>query len=102
MGAVSQLWLSPSFTLSALSARFSTLCVYGIEIIESYASLPLHAPYVCLPSALSSPPLPFSLVCLREFITSEQQSAQGSSSSSAARTVEQQPRSALLHSLHLK
>lgn len=84
-----------------LSAHFSTLCVYGIEIIESYASLPLHAPYVCIPSPLSfHPPLP-SLVCLRDFITTEQQSAQGSGGS-AARTLEQQSFSALLRSVNLK
>lgn len=65
--AVSQVWHPPlfssSFIFSALSAHFSTLCVYGIEIIESYASLPLHAAYVCTPSPLSfHPPLP----CLLE------------------------------------
>lgn len=51
--------------------------------------------------SLSTPPTPPSLVCLRDFITTEQQSAQGSGGC-AARTLEQQSFSALLPSVNLK
>lgn len=51
---------SPFLFPFALSTHFSTTCVYGIVIIESYASLPLHTPYVAH-SVFLSP----SLFCLR-------------------------------------
>lgn len=51
--------------------------------------------------SLSTPPPHPSLVCLRDFITTEQQSAQGSGGC-AARTLEQQSFSALLRSVNLK
>lgn len=44
---------SPLIFSFFLSTHFSTLRVYRIVIIESYASLPLHAPYVALSVFLS-------------------------------------------------
>lgn len=45
--------LSFPFAFSLLSTHFSSPYVYRIVIIESYASLPLRAPYVALSVFLS-------------------------------------------------
>lgn len=49
----SELSIIPLHFLLALSTHFSTLHVYRIVIIESYASLPLRAPYVALSVSFS-------------------------------------------------
>lgn len=49
----SELSIIPLYFLLALSTHFSSPHVYRIVIIESYASLPLRAPYVALSVFLS-------------------------------------------------